>query len=85
MKILRDNDGFGIFMIPLFSQYNVRRCNVDGCTQKPTTIILDAHPDAPCFGLCEEHHKTCERTGQLDFKLTFDDFDAFQHTESEEE
>jgi len=81
MKVIRDEEGFGLFMIPLFSQWKVKRCNVDGCTDRPTTIILDAHPEAPCFGLCDVHHKICEETGELDFRLVFDSFDAFNATE----
>ena len=37
MKIIRDEEPFGRFMISLFFDRNVRRGNVEGCKEKPTT------------------------------------------------
>lgn len=80
MKIIRDEDGFGLFMIPLFTDWNVRRCNVKGCTEKPTTIISQLAPDAPLSGWCEKHYQDFKNTGRFEGTLVFDDFDAFKTT-----
>ena len=77
MQVIRDDQLFGLGMIPLFSQWNIRRCNVAGCRSKPTTIITGI-PDVEAFGLCEDHHDECEVKGELDFTLDFDDFDVFK-------
>jgi hypothetical protein len=52
MEIIRDEETFGLMMIPLFVDWGVRRCNVKDCTSKPSTIVTGAHPEANVFGLC---------------------------------
>ena len=78
MKIIRDEEYGGIMMIPLFCDWNIRRCNVRGCRNKPTTIIAQAREDIPVFGLCEEHFQEANVPGGAKFDLEFDDFDAFK-------
>jgi len=34
MNIIRDEELGGLMMIPLFQQWNVKRCNIKGCTEK---------------------------------------------------
>jgi len=80
MKVIRDEELFGLAMIPLFTQWGIRRCNVSGCTNKPTTIITEI-PGVEPFGLCEDHHGESKAKGELDFTLEFDDFDAFKPSE----
>jgi hypothetical protein len=40
MEIIRDEELGGIMMIPLFHQYEITRCNIKDCTDKPTTICV---------------------------------------------
>ena len=76
--IIRDNECFGIMMIPLFHQWNVRRCNFKGCTEKPTTIINYLTDDKiPMYGLCEEHFQMGNVPDGCRMELEFDSFDAF--------
>ena len=82
MKVIRDEDLGGLFMIPLFHQWGIKRCNVSGCTTKPTTIITGIPETEGPFGLCEEHHQEVKTKGELDFMLDFDDFDAFKAVEA---
>ena len=77
MKIIRDDKMYGLAMIPLFVDYGIRRCNVDGCTDRPSTIILWLAPDIPRAGFCEEHYGQANMESGAKFDLTFDDFDAF--------
>ena len=86
-KIIRDEQGFGIFMMPLFVDWNIRRCNIKGCTNRPSTIITDIHPQVSVAGLCEDHYQACVNDdGTLSFNetMTFDDFDAFKAVATEE-
>jgi len=78
MKVIRDEELFGLGMIPLFTQWGIRRCNVAGCTNKPSTIIIGIPEVGEPFGLCEDHHGESRAKGELDFMLVFDDFDAFK-------
>lgn len=79
MKIIRDDELFGIAMIPLFVNWKIKRCNCEGCTNRPNTIITELK-DTPIFGLCEEHFQTCNRPGGGTLDLEWDDFDAFKQT-----
>jgi hypothetical protein len=76
MNIIRDDETFGIMMIPLLHDWGIRRCNIKDCTEKPTTII-SAVENVPVFGMCEKHYQESKESGKLDCKLIFDDFDAF--------
>lgn len=78
MKIIRDQSGLGMFMIPLFVDWNVRRCNVEGCTARPTTIVSQLADDVPLCGFCEEHYLEAKKPGGTNFTLVFDDYDAFK-------
>lgn len=82
MKIIRDEETAGLMMIPLFCDWGVRRCNVKGCTNKPTTIISQLAPDAPVSGWCEDHYQDFKNSGRFDGTLEFDDFDAFTASNS---
>jgi len=80
MKIIRDEECFGLMMIPLFCQWNIKRCNVEGCCEKPTTIIIvqGVAPDIPLCGFCEKHFQEANVPNGANFTLEFDDFDAFE-------
>jgi len=79
MRIIRDEGPMGsLLMITLFVDWHIRRCNVSGCTSRPTTIITGIDEAGGSFGLCEEHHNEAKAKGELDFTLDFDDFDAFE-------
>ena len=70
MKIIRDNELNGIMMIPLLTQWNVKRCNLKDCTNKPTTIITETA--AGVFGMCENHYQEAQATkGKFKIKLEF--------------
>ncbi len=78
MKIIRDEDGFGLFMIPLFMDWQVRRCNVKDCTTKPTTIITQLDDDVPMVGMCEEHFQEGNQPGGAKLSFEWDNYDAFK-------
>ena len=78
MKIIRAEEGLGIFMIPLFVDWEIRRCHVSDCTEKPSTIIGGAGKDVPVFGLCETHYQHAKEAGKFEYTLIFDDYDAFK-------
>lgn len=82
MKIIRDEELSGIMMIPLMVEWGVKRCNVDGCKEKPNTIVLELHPKVPIAGFCEKHFQEANVPGGADMRLIFDDFDAFAQEES---
>ena len=76
MNIIRDEETFGLMMIPLLIDWHIRRCNVKNCTEKPNTIIGGVE-GAPAFGLCEAHYQHFKEAAEIDCTLIFDDFDAF--------
>lgn len=76
MRIIRDEECFGLMMIPLLCDWNIKRCNVEGCKSKPNTII--AGTKAGMFGLCEEHFQEGNVEGGTTYQLEFDNFDAFK-------
>ena len=78
MKVIRDEEGLGIFMIPLFVDWKIRRCNVKDCKEKPTTIISQLAEGAPMSGWCEKHYQDFKTSGRFDGTLIFDDYDAFK-------
>ena len=77
MKVIRDEEGFGLFMIPLFVDWKIRRCNQRDCKEKPNTIIAGAGENVPAFGLCEEHFQQGNVPNGTKYNLEFDNFDAF--------
>ena len=77
MKIIRDEEFGGVMMIPLFVDWNIRRCNVQGCTNEPTTIVQGIAKDIPLCGFCEGHFQEMNTPGGIAVTLEFDDFDAF--------
>lgn len=79
MKIIRDEETFGLMMIPLFHEWGIKRCNVSGCTNKPSTIISELSPDVPVSGWCEDHFQDFKTSGRFKGTLDFDNFDAFAH------
>lgn len=79
MQIIRDEECFGIMMIPLFCDWNVRRCNVSGCMNVPTIIVTQLADGVPVSGFCEEHYQQARQEGGTTFRMTFDDFDAFKY------
>ena len=80
MKIIRDEGLGGLGMIPLLIDWRIRRCNQEGCTSKPNTII--AETSVPIFGLCEEHFQQGNKgNGEHRFNLIWDDFDAFKEAD----
>ena len=76
MKIIRDTENFGIMMVPLFVDWNIRRCNFKDCKERPNTIITDAGCDV--FGLCEAHFQIANVEGGATLSLELNDFDAFK-------
>ncbi len=81
MKIIRDEVTAGLAMIPLFCDWGIRRCNVEDCTDRPTTIVAGIE-EAPVFGLCEDHHNEAKEKNEIAYSLVLDDFDAFEETQS---
>ena len=77
MKIIRDEEGGGLFMIPLLVDWNIKRCNVADCISEPNTIITQSGEGIPVYGLCEEHFQEANAPGGATLNLEWDDFDAF--------
>jgi hypothetical protein len=67
MNIIRDDEMYGLMMIPLLHKFGVTRCNVSKCCEKPTTIITGI-TDKP-IGLCEKHYNECKEKGKIDYTL----------------
>ncbi len=80
MKIIRDEEMHGLFMIPLLVDWGIRRCNVDGCKSKPNTIITKPRDDISAMGLCEDCYQLGNVPGGTNYKLVFDGFDAFKYS-----
>lgn len=69
MNIIRDEEMFGMMMIPLLISWGVKRCNVRDCKDKPTTIITGLIKQP--FGLCEKHYIESKEIGKLAYTLDF--------------
>jgi hypothetical protein len=69
MKIIRDTEFSGLMMIPLFSQFNLHRCNIKGCKEKQTTICIQ---DDIIFALCEKHYQEFNGKDNVNLSLEFD-------------
>lgn len=85
MKIIRDTETYGLAMIPLFVQQGIKRCNVEDCKNRPTTIIVDLHPDLPLVGMCEEHFQKANTGTPVGYTFEFSEFDAFKQGQKEKE
>jgi len=81
MKIIRDTECYGLLMIPLFVQQGIKRCNVKDCKNKPTTVIVDLHPDIPIVGMCEDHFQAANTGTLVTYTFEFNEFDAFKQSE----
>ena len=77
MRVIRDNELFGLMMIPLFVDWGIKRCNIQGCRNKPNTLITETNDEVPVYGLCEEHFQAGNQGTPIDIMLEFDDYDAF--------
>ena len=84
MKIIRDEECFGLGMIPLLVEWNIKRCNYKDCANEPNTIITSARDDIPIFGLCEQHFQMANIEGGATLSLEWNDFDAFKKSKHEE-
>ena len=78
MKVIRDNELFGLMMIPLLVDWGIKRCNIKGCQAKPNTIIAETSDEVPVYGLCEAHFQQGNQGTPIDIMLEFDDYDAFK-------
>jgi len=65
-------------MIPLFFDWGIRRCNVKGCKNRPSTIVTQLEEGVRPCGFCEQHFQEANVPGGKRFELEFDDFDAFK-------
>jgi len=83
MKIIRDEECGGLMMIPLLVDWNIRRCNVEGCTNKPNTIVAQLAEGVPVCGFCEECFQEINTPSGIKVTLQFDDFDAFAHSRND--
>lgn len=69
MRVIHDDECGGIMMIPLLHGWGVRRCNVDGCTNKPTTIVSDPDAGWGPAGICEPHYQSAKEAGDWKYHL----------------
>lgn len=51
--------------------WNIRRCNIKGCTSRHVTTIV-AGTEAGIFGLCEDHYKWIMDQGDVTVHLDLD-------------
>lgn len=77
MNVIRDEEMGGIMMFPIFCDWKIRRCNLKGCRNKPTSIITGTPSPRP-FGMCEEHYQKGVKAGKVSLIIEFDDYDAFK-------
>ncbi|MFH0938221.1 MAG: hypothetical protein V1899_02935 [Planctomycetota bacterium] len=82
MEIIRDNELGGVMMIPLFVDWQIRRCNVKGCRAVPTTIIAGHDEAGRAYGLCEVHFQQGNQPEGANLTIEFDAFDAFKSERS---
>lgn len=71
-------------MIPLFHRYSMKVCEVDDCSNKPSTIIddvTDSDGDQVSFCLCEKHYLEAKETGKITFRLDFTKNDRYEPEE----
>lgn len=71
MKVIRDNELPELMIIPLLQQMGISRCNVEGCSHRPSTIIEDDEQGFTA-GICEDHYQEAKSAGQWKYTLTFD-------------
>lgn len=87
MRIIRavEDDPMGsLDMFVLFIDWNIRRCNVAGCTRVPSTIVGGLEGAKHAIGICEEHfQKANQPTGPVIYQFVWDNFDAFEYAERE--
>jgi hypothetical protein len=56
----------------IFRKWGVTRCNVEGCKEPPTTILIDAEPDCPNIGMCETHYQKAVLDDGVAYTFEFD-------------
>lgn len=81
MQVIRNNELGGLMMIPLLIDWGIKRCNVEGCKSVPNTIVTQMGEGVPVAGFCEKHYQQGNVPGGTNYKLVFDDFDAFKYKE----
>jgi hypothetical protein len=82
MRIIREKNGdVSLSMLAEFTDYGVSRCNVSGCHETPSTLILDMQPNWPPIGMCETHFQEATQPGGASFKFEFNNFNAFKRDE----
>lgn len=81
MEIIRDEEMHGIFMIPLFHQYGVHYCHVEGCQNKATTLLIDNGTAIPVIGICEGHFSQAKQDGKFSYKLDANKDQSFKPVE----
>lgn len=79
MSIIRDPDGCHVFTQCLMMDWGIRRCNVENCTERPTTIwTLPDNKGAA--GLCETHYQQGLDDPDTTFHLILDNSDGIIDT-----
>lgn len=69
MNLIRDEEMHGIMMIPLFHQYGVHYCHVEGCLNKASTLLIDTDVTPGAIGICEGHYNTAKQSGKWQLSL----------------
>jgi len=86
MRVIRaeDDDPMGkLEMLALLIDWNIRRCNVEGCKALPSTIIAGLE-GAHTIGICEEHFQKANKpSGPVKYKFVWDSFNAWDYAEKE--
>lgn len=78
MAVIRTHNGWiSPAQLALMIEWGVRRCNVQGCKNKPNTIVTGMMEDHTILGFCEKHYQEGNVPGGAKFTLVFDNFDAF--------
>ena len=83
MKIIRDTEFYSMSMVALLIEWQIFRCNVQGCRNRPTTIIRLTATESPegeptLLGMCEEHYQEFSKAGRIKCRMSFEPYNAFK-------
>ncbi len=75
MKVIRDDDGDPIKIIPLLSDWHLPgRCQIEGCKRETTTIVQLDGAESPTgkalhLAICEYHHDESARSDRFHYRI----------------
>ncbi len=71
-------------MISLLVSWGIKRCNVKGCTEIPTTYIGNIEGLDKSLAMCDKHFEEGSRPdGPTTFTFVWNNFNAFAYAQGE--